>query len=90
MKEEVQDGRLRMQEYFETWIELARSAPQIRQFLNDQKMTELLLDYLLEESSPLKIIANQRRVATTRFFNLNEQVFELLFDLIPNDRFSEN
>jgi hypothetical protein len=71
LKEEMPDGQLRMLEYFEMWTELVRSAPQVRQFLNDQKMTELLLDFLLEDSSPLKIITNRRRFESARFFNHN-------------------
>jgi|JI6StandDraft_1071083.scaffolds.fasta_scaffold19444_1 hypothetical protein len=91
MKEEVQDGWLRMQEYFELWIDLIKICPQIREFLSDQKMTELLLDYLLEDSSPLKLIPNRRKYGVRHYTFNFEQAFELLFELISEEKtFSEN
>jgi len=86
MKEEVQDGWLRMQEYFELWIDLIKICPQIREFLSDQKMTELLLDYLLEDSSPLKLIPNRRKYGVRHYTFNFEQAFELLFELISEEK----
>jgi hypothetical protein len=92
MKEESQDGWLRMQEYFELWIDLIKVSPHIRSFLYEQKMTELLLDYLLEDSSPLRLISSRNRKFGMRHYSFNfEQAFELLFELISEEKeFTEN
>lgn len=80
-----------MQEYFELWSELLKVSPCIREMLSDHKMTELLLDYLLEDSSPLKLISHRKKFGTRYYVSNFEQVFDLLFELISAEQeFSEN
>jgi len=86
MKEEVPDGWLRMQEYFELWLELLKVGPQVREFLSEQRMTELLLDYLLEDSSPLKLIPHRKKFGVRHYSFHYEQAFELLFELISEEK----
>lgn len=91
MKDELQDSWLKMQEYFETWVELVRISTQVREFAMSQKMTEMILDFILEDSSPLKLVPNRRRMGARYISPSFDQAFELLFELISDShKFSDN
>lgn len=48
-------------------------------------MTEIILDFILGENSPLKLVPNKKRMGTRCISPCFDHAFELLFELISDD-----